>query len=822
MLPTPADQRRTFWVQEGKEWTKKKSTRRLSNSTNFAIENARRSVSSGITEEQLPSVRRSASSRRDLAKTPTASRRRENVAAVEPPQEEGPKWDKQDQDFLMRFMYQWLDRSMNEKKGSMGRSMLKWKKRVLKLKEQEKAADRVAKAAAAIAVMRSKKPGMRTRRELETIALALECVKGFKGLAPNVLHTVSQDANLVPLGQGEPLFIQGDRPDAFYIVLTGSVAIFVLAAGSDLPGKKSAIDGMSHEEMLRKQICLGPHLGTRIKDLACGDPFGELGLCRVGATRAASAVGIEDGTTVLRVSAEVFTLCLASQHSRLDVHDKVRLLHSLNIFKHWKEDDVLRLAYVTHREVHRRGSLVVRQGTAATSLSFIVSGDVIVQRAPTNTQHRPSTSSAPDASGFTPTVDAEEDAAARAAAAARSQPVAVAMLRRPDVIGAEELLSRTAGGAAGSQMHLYSAVANSNVEVYRVSFDDITKLGFKEAHGLRTREMLKESMILRRQWRSKYYRDARRGKVRLATKFGSPDSSQAERNGLTSDGEENSFPAESRAKLSKPAKRFVSRAGYECVPETNGPAAAAATALGGRPAKKQGLILLPPPTQQTGQHLQYAESDAGSLADLSLDCASIASFELGNWESDLNSARSYDSQDASSIASALVSTTERAERTPPPGHQGNGVPKQSRSSLDNNALAAPSFDAKAVLKPVGRAPVIANRLPSSPSPMMQVASLPMLRPASPSAGLVVPGNNGASSSLGSRHSLASRCGWAAGQERPMTTGLPAPGPARGHTSGAPRGRKGEPSQLISERNGAQLIKDLSDKLCKEDRYAFVL
>ena len=556
---------------------------------------------------------------------------------------------------------------------------------------------------------------------------------------------------------------------------------------------------MSREDLLENRSALGSALGTRIKDLSLGASFGELGLCRVGATRAASAVAAEENTTLLRISPEVFDLCLKSNHVRNDMQEKVRMLYGHAMFEHWKEEDVVRLAFAAHVETHRHGAVITCQGSPATHLRFITTGEVIVQRAaraPHSVQLGASalnsvtdglsaiTASASEPAllprlvkpnggggGSNGSLHKTDMSVTAAATAARRAAVPIAMLRSADVIGGEEFLMREGSGSNGAT-HLYSSIANSNVSILRVAFEDITKLGFSSAHGQRTREMLNESLLLKRTWRKKYYKTARRGRAKLASQHA--ESMQAIVGGTEL---ENFHPREKRRD-------------HGCRREEPEPAVAVGNATSGgvwyvKPDKhRNSTRALPRLGGSLGLAAAARREERGSF-DTTWGGDSSAS------TGGLDSARSLDS----------LSSFDFDEEN---GHRDWSSPSPELSASANSSSAATSRHAASLLAPLDAVDEAAA------SKLSSICPPPPPHPLGDSGSEYFPPSplRSVPPSPLNRHSLASRCGW--------KTQL------RERTLASTGGDGTSKFASASTGNNDELIRQLSEKLHGGDPYAFVL
>jgi CRP-like cAMP-binding protein len=148
---------------------------------------------------------------------------------------------------------------------------------------------------------------------------------------------------------GEPLFFQGDLPDAYYCVLSGSLSLFQFqgkAESKEAHKKYRSMPNEAFDAIIQTRELLVPGvLGDEVAILRSGIGLGELSLLGIGNIhRACAAVAVER-TTMLVVNPTLYRDCLRNEHLRvLNIRDKIDVLSSANVFKNWIPSTITNLA----------------------------------------------------------------------------------------------------------------------------------------------------------------------------------------------------------------------------------------------------------------------------------------------------------------------------------------------------------------------------------------------------------------------------------------------------------------------------------------------
>ena len=151
---------------------------------------------------------------------------------------------------------------------------------------------------------------------------------------------------LKELNVGEPLFFQGDLPDAYYCVLSGSLALYQFQDKAESKEVHKKYRLMSTETIVETRELLTPGtLGDEVATLKSGIGLGELSLLGIGNVhRACAAVAVEK-TSMLVVNPTQYRDFLRKEHLRvLNIRDKIEVLSSACVFKNWISSTITNLA----------------------------------------------------------------------------------------------------------------------------------------------------------------------------------------------------------------------------------------------------------------------------------------------------------------------------------------------------------------------------------------------------------------------------------------------------------------------------------------------
>ena len=190
-----------------------------------------------------------------------------------------------------------------------------------------------------------KPPARRTEADVVLLETVLSRVKFVRELTMKTRMDLCKLTGYASYGAGETLFRQGDAGEFFYVVLSGSVDVFIRDPG-----------GREH----------------LVATLFNGDSFGELALMQEGNTRGATIVA-KDDCEFLTLGREDYGAILRTQ-SEKSISEKVAHLRATPMFRHVEHDTVQSMAYVLSARTYPRNALVFKQGDEVEDVYFIAEG----------------------------------------------------------------------------------------------------------------------------------------------------------------------------------------------------------------------------------------------------------------------------------------------------------------------------------------------------------------------------------------------------------------------------------------------------------------
>ena len=190
-------------------------------------------------------------------------------------------------------------------------------------------------------------------RDIEDLYLLEELIVGVKFLSNLTLEKrleVSRVLHYELCEPGHKVFQQGEVGTAFYMLLTGTVAVEVASEdGGD---------------------------AVEVGQLGEGDSFGELALMQEGSLRAATIKAVEP-CELLKVEREQYNVILKTLMSD-ELQEKVDFLRQVSLFRECGDNHLQSIAYVLGARSYKRGEVVVMQGQPSEEMYFVCSGSARV------------------------------------------------------------------------------------------------------------------------------------------------------------------------------------------------------------------------------------------------------------------------------------------------------------------------------------------------------------------------------------------------------------------------------------------------------------
>ena len=175
------------------------------------------------------------------------------------------------------------------------------------------------------------------------------------------------------------LFKQGSIGEAFYVILTGTVEVWVTTA--DEITMNNAISGQGNSGGVisaGSKADIKKGLGTKVSTLAMGDTFGERALENEDSMRMASIVTCESLTEMLVISREDYHK-LVSALLNSTLMTKITLLRKTDLFRNVDAMHLRELARYMEAKRYDIDDYLFRAGARASEMIITDVGEVIVE-----------------------------------------------------------------------------------------------------------------------------------------------------------------------------------------------------------------------------------------------------------------------------------------------------------------------------------------------------------------------------------------------------------------------------------------------------------
>lgn len=388
----------------------------------------------------------------------------------------------EERSLFTKVMFRWFSKAANDQLALLVDGWTTWRRidKYLKSKQQKSLYEKRCQEAAQ--VLRTTNPDDRSPETLNVLYNWGRLAPVFESITEVNIRTLFKKTVVRDLQQGEPLFYQGDSPDAFWIVLSGSLSLFVLKNKDEERQVQRKYRAKDLQALCLTQELLNGALGKEVSSVASGNGIGELSLLGLGSKeRACSAVAAEPTCMVMLETGEYNRFLRKGHLARMNLKSKVDFLLSVHIFSHWRREDVNRLVYGLKDVEYTRGTKLLESGQSISTLTIITEGNVELNH-PVGNIH-------------------------------------VALLGERDIVGVEALykqisLRRAADVACISSR--FNIIATTTVKGYSIDVEEMAKF-CTGGHGQRTHKVLGMTMKLQEQQRRSHYKRARKWQKLKAT-----------------------------------------------------------------------------------------------------------------------------------------------------------------------------------------------------------------------------------------------------------------------------------------------------------------
>ncbi|XP_041367196.1 uncharacterized protein LOC121381874 isoform X2 [Gigantopelta aegis] len=211
----------------------------------------------------------------------------------------------------------------------------------------------------------------------------------FKDLKEEIILDILKNCQFTPCNRDDIIIRQGEKGDCFYIILTGSVAIYINTNLYDedpeddvrvrVREKKpsfSAMKPLNIGKGLSVQNLDRTKYGNYIGRIAAGKSFGELALIRTDSVRNATIIANEL-THLLVVNRDLYNRSLLTYQAH-EYEKKKTFVDNYPLFQHWQPKYKKMMAMSLVKSNLKFEDVIIKQTNPVEGLYFVISGQVKV------------------------------------------------------------------------------------------------------------------------------------------------------------------------------------------------------------------------------------------------------------------------------------------------------------------------------------------------------------------------------------------------------------------------------------------------------------
>ena len=170
---------------------------------------------------------------------------------------------RKDLDFLVRMVYRWHFRCQDRASKMVARGWECWLNFDHAEQERQRQLELLRRANEAYEVLAKIAPGARTAADLAVVSDWGRDAPALSELSAADMDVLFQTITITDLQTGEPLFFQGSLGDFYWIILRGSLSLFV-TDDAHAHEKLSHYRAMPTEELIQTQELLDGVLGNQV------------------------------------------------------------------------------------------------------------------------------------------------------------------------------------------------------------------------------------------------------------------------------------------------------------------------------------------------------------------------------------------------------------------------------------------------------------------------------------------------------------------------------------------------------------------------------
>ncbi|GMF43026.1 unnamed protein product [Phytophthora fragariaefolia] len=209
-------------------------------------------------------------------------------------------------------------------------------------------------------------------------------VKYFRELPPRDRMRFLKAAKGIELEDGDALFRIGDRADAFYCIMYGTMSVVMDFSRMAAPTLNEFEEIMNRARVHSSFLNPGGKLDMShdatyvVRTMKPLEVFGDVGLLLEEQQRTASVVATET-TLLMQIDRETFMALRACNLSR-ELREKMTFLAGVACLDHWEDEAILRLCDRMEKIQHTYNDVVVVEGEPAIFSTLVSSPTAVLYR----------------------------------------------------------------------------------------------------------------------------------------------------------------------------------------------------------------------------------------------------------------------------------------------------------------------------------------------------------------------------------------------------------------------------------------------------------
>ncbi|KAL4095615.1 hypothetical protein PRIC1_008988 [Phytophthora ramorum] len=219
----------------------------------------------------------------------------------------------------------------------------------------------------------------RCKADYEFLDQYIQRVKYFREQPPRDRLRFLKAAKGIELEDGDALFRIGDRADAFYCIMYGTMSVVMDFSRMAAPTLNEFEEIMNRARVHSSFLNPGgkidrSHDATYIvRTMKPLEVFGDVGLLLEEQQRTASVVATEN-TLLMQIDRDTFMALRACNLSR-DLREKMTFLAGVACLDHWEDEGILKLCDRMEKIQHTYNDVIVVEGEPANNFYFIKHGE---------------------------------------------------------------------------------------------------------------------------------------------------------------------------------------------------------------------------------------------------------------------------------------------------------------------------------------------------------------------------------------------------------------------------------------------------------------